>query len=73
MFLSLSFSLKNKLKKNKPTVMSMQKFILLLLFFKIYFRREGRKKERERNIYVQVMYRLRTPNWGPGPQPRHVH
>ena len=39
-------------------------FIYLLLE-----RKEGREKERERNIDQLPLLR---PNWGPGPQPRHV-
>ena len=49
----------------------------LVFFFKIYifylfiFREVGgREKERERNINVWLPFT--GPNWGPGPQPRHV-
>ena len=43
-------------------------FFLKILF--IYFRQMGREEERERNISVWLP--LAPPNWGPGPQPRHV-
>ena len=46
-----------------------------LFFFKdfIYLfleSREGKEKETERNINVWLL--SCAPNWGPGPQPRHV-
>ena len=42
---------------------------LFLDFTYFLEREEGREKERERNIDHCLS---RVPNWGPGPQPRHV-
>ena len=42
----------------------------LISFYLFLDRREGREKERERNINVWLP--LMCPYWGPGPQPRHV-
>ena len=38
------------------------------IFYLILEKGEGREKERERNIDRLPL----APNWGPGPQPRHV-
>ena len=52
-------------------------FILLIyLFVKVLYlfilqRGAGKEKERERNISVWLPL-MCPPNWGPGPQPRHV-
>ena len=43
-----------------------------ILFIYFLERREGREKKKERNIYVQEIYQLVAPNWGPGTYPRHV-
>ena len=61
--------------------LNLKEYILLFLFFKdfIYLllrerRREG-ERERERNINVWEKHWLvasHTPNWGTGPEPRHV-
>ena len=40
-------------------------------FYLLLERREGREKERERNINAWLPF-LHPLHWGPGPQPRHV-
>ena len=42
----------------------------LISFYLFLDSREGREKERERNINVWLP--LMCPYWGPGPQPRHL-
>ena len=52
--------------------------IYLFIYFRFYLfleRGKGRKKERKRNIDVWKITLAAShspPNWGPGPQPRHV-
>ena len=43
-------------------------FLKKILFISFY--REGREKERERNIKVWLL--LCAPHWGSGPEPTHV-
>ena len=52
-------------------------FFFFFLRFDLFIleRREGKEKERERNICArdtQIHCLSHAPNWGPGPQPRHV-
>ena len=54
--------------------------LLNFFYFNIYLsleKGEEREKERERNIDVReihwlIGFFLHSPNWGPGPEPRHV-
>ena len=45
-------------------------FLFNLKKYSIYLFLKGREKEREKNINVWLP--LQNPNWGPGPQLRHV-
>ena len=56
--------------------MPIMSFLNLFLFFKTFIylfleRGEGREREGERNINVQLPL-MRPLLWGPGLQPRHV-